>query len=153
MRTFNLTLIVVLFLGVFAFAQDSTKVKNVKHETITRTVVTKGTNVETKVTETVLKEKQIIDIEDTGEENQNEIMSSEKSKSKNVVIDESVENKENDVLIKEIEELQKIEIEQSRNEQLKKAEMEKKIIDQRKEVKAMKEMEEKKKNKTKKIDN
>jgi len=63
MKTISSTLFAMLFLSFIIYAQDSTKLKNIQKETIIKTVVVKGDKIETKVTETVKIEKQIIEIE------------------------------------------------------------------------------------------
>lgn len=153
MKTISSTIFAMLFINFIIYAQDSTKLKNIQKETITKTVVVKGAEIETKVTETVKIEKQIIKIEDTGVENQNEVFSSEKKESVRVITNDVSSNKLNDSLIIELKKAQLREIEESRKQQLKKYEMEKKIIDERDEVKAMKRLEEMKKNSNKKTDN
>ena len=145
---------VALFI-LFSFslnAQDSTKTKNLKQETITRVVVVKDTSVRKEITNKVIEEEQIIIIIDTGEENQDIKFSTDKKEKVNVIDDVKVydENKE---MIKAIEEDQKKEIEESRKDQLIKAQEEKKIIDQRKEVLEMKRLEKKKDSLKKKVDN
>lgn len=144
-----------MFFILFSFslnAQDSTKTKNIKQETITRVVVVKDTSVRKEVTEKVIEEEQIINIEDTGEENQNEEFTKDKKESMNVV-DEVKTDKTNEELIREIKEAQKREIEESKKEQMLKHQEEKKIIDQRKEVLEMKRLEKKKNRVKKKTDN
>ena len=153
MKTISSTIFAMLFISFIIYAQDSTKLKNIQKETITKTVVVKGEKIETKVTETVKIEKQIIKIEDTGVENQNEVFSSEKKESVRVITDDVSANKLNDSLIIELKKAQLRQIEESGKQQLKKYEMEKKIIDERDEVKAMKRLEEMKKSGKKKTDN
>jgi hypothetical protein len=125
------------------YSQDSTKVKNVKQETITRVVTVKDTAVSKTVTEKLIEEKQIIKIEDTGEENQDIEFSNDKKETVNVTDEVKVDNT-NEERIQEIKEAQLKEIEESRKDQLLKAEEEKKIIDQRKEVLEMKRLQRKK---------
>jgi len=143
MRSIYLLGVVALIFCTKMHSQDSTKVKNVKKETITRVVTVKDTAVSKTTTEKLIEEKQIIKIEDTGEENQNIEFSKDKKETVNVS-DEVKTDKTNKELIQEIKEAQLKEIEESRKEQLLKAQKEKKIIDQRKEVLEMKRLQRKK---------
>ena len=135
--------IVALVISSAMYSQDSTKVKNVKQETITRVITVKDTAVSKTITEKLIEEEQIIKIEDSGEENQNiEFLNNKKEKV--IVTDEVKIDKTNEELIKEIKEKQLKEIEESKKEQLLKAQEEKKIIDQRKEVLEMKRLQRRK---------
>jgi hypothetical protein len=124
-------------------SQDSTNVKNIKQETITRVITVKDTAVSKTITEKLIEEKQIIKVEDTGEENQNIEFTKDKKETVNVV-DEVNVDRTNEEQIQEIKNAQLREIEESREKQLLKAKEEKKIIDQRKEVLEMKRLQRKK---------
>jgi hypothetical protein len=124
-------------------SQDSTNVKNIKQETITRVITVKDTAVSKTITEKLIEEKQIIKVEDTGEENQNIEFTKDKKETVNVV-DEVKVDRINEEQIQEIKNAQLREIEESREKQLLKAKEEKKIIDQRKEVLEMKRLQRKK---------
>ena len=125
------------------YSQDSTKVKNVKQEVITRVVTVKDTAVIKTTTEKNIEEEQIIKIEDTGEENQNIEFTKDKKETLNVS-EEVRSDKTNEERIQEIKEAQLKEIQESKKEQLLRAQEEKKIIDQRKEVLEMKRLQKKK---------
>jgi len=107
-------------------AQEDDKLKNTLEETITKTVTVKGITEETTETIVVKKEKQVIEINDTGEENQNEVYSSKTKIEEKEVVTKTLENKENADAIAEIKRKQQEEIEASKKEQLAKYEAERK---------------------------
>jgi len=107
-------------------AQEDDKLKNTLEETITKTVTVKGITEETTETIVVKKEKQVIEINDTGEENQNEVYSSKTKIEEKEVVTKTLEDKENADAIAEIKRKQQEEIEASKKEQLAKYEAERK---------------------------
>jgi hypothetical protein len=143
MRSLYSFCLIFFVFSVGIHSQDSTRVKNTKHETITRVVTVRDTAVSKTVTERHIEEKQVIRIQDTGEENQNIDFSNDTNETVRVT-DEVKADKTNKELIQEIKEAQIREIEESKKEQLLKAQEEKKVIDQRKEVIEMKRMQRKK---------
>ena len=108
----------------FLQAQENDKIKNTKEETITKTVTVKGVAEETTETVAVKKEKQVIEINDTGVENQNEVHKSETKVEEKQVITKTVENKENAANLTELKKKQQEEIEASKQEQYAKYEAE-----------------------------
>ena len=130
MRNSTLSVLALLF-STCLFAQEKSKLKNIQEETITTTIVTKGVNEETSVTKTVIKENQVIEIKDTGVENQNEVYSSVKSSATNETIGTVTVNKENEAALKELKKAQEKEIEESKKAQLLKYEAERKVTEEK----------------------
>ncbi len=130
MKNITFTLIILLISSTCLFAQEKSKLKNIQEETITKTVVTKGVNEEVIVTETVKKEKQIIDINDTGVENQDEVYSTKKNKTVNETKKVVKVNKENEAALTELKKAQQKEIEESKKAQLLKYEAERKAMEE-----------------------
>ncbi len=123
----------ILILWIFTpilVAQEKSKLKNVQEETITKTTVTKGVNEETTVAKTKTTENQVIDIKDTGVENQNEVYSSVKSSETNETDGKVKVNKENEVALEEIKKAQQKEIEDYKKAQLLKYEAERKAMEE-----------------------
>ena len=89
----------------------------------------KGVNEEVIVIETVKKEKQIININDTGVENQDEIYSTKKNKTVNETKTVVKVNKENEAALSELKKAQQKEIEESKKAQLLKYEAERKAME------------------------
>ena len=115
----------LLFISIsFLQAQKNDKLKNVQEETIIKTVTVKGLTEETTETIIVKEGEQIIEIKDTGEENQEVIYSEKEEIDKQEVKSKTVVNEENDDAIEEIKKKQKEEIEASKKEQLAKFEAE-----------------------------
>ena len=129
MKNLTFTLIILLISTTCLFAQEKSKLKNVQEETITKTVVKKGINEEVIVTETVKKEKQIININDTGVENQDEVYSTKKNKTVNETKNVVKVNKENEAALTELKKAQQKEIEESKKAQLLKYEAERKAME------------------------
>ena len=129
MKNLTFTLIILMISTTCLFAQEKSKLKNVQEETITKTIVKKGVNEEVIVTETVNKEKQIIDINDTGVENQDEIYSTKKNKPVNETKSVVKVNKENAAALSELKKAQQKEIEESKKAQLLKYEAERKAME------------------------
>ena len=98
--------------------------KNTKEETVIKTITIKGINEETTETTVVKKEKQVIEIKDSGVENQNEVYSSKKKVEKKEVNVNTTVNAVNEAAIAEIKKKQEAEIEASKKEQLAKYEAE-----------------------------
>ncbi len=124
----------ILILGITTsslIAQEKSKLKNVQEETITTTTVTKGINEETSVTKTVTKENQVIDIKDTGVENQNEVYSSVKSSETDETKGKVTANKENEAALVELRKAQQKEIEEDKKAQLLKYEAERKAMEEK----------------------
>ena len=102
MKKYTLLFALLLTSVSFINAQEKNdKLKNTKEETITKTVTVKGVTEETTETKIVKKEKQIIEINDSGVENQNEVYSTKKKATEKEVNSKSIENKENDAAISE----------------------------------------------------
>lgn len=130
MKNLTISTATLLIFSTFLFSQEKSKLKDVHEETITTTIVTKGVNEETSVTETVKKEKQIIKINDTGVENQNEVYSTKKSSTVNKTKEAVKINIENEAAIEEIKKAQQKEIETSKKAQLEKYEAERKAMEE-----------------------
>lgn len=124
----NYILLFAVFFSSFSLinAQEDDKVKNTKEETITKTVTVKGVTEETTETVLVEKEKQVIEINDTGVENQNEVHKSETQLEEKQVVTKTIENKENAAAVEELKKKQEAEIEASKQEQYAKYEAERK---------------------------
>jgi hypothetical protein len=124
----NYILLFAVFFSSFSLinAQEDDKVKNTKEETITKTVTVKGVTEETTETVLVKKEKQVIEINDTGVENQNEVHKSETQLEEKQVVTKALENKENTAALAELKKKQEAEIEASKQEQYAKYEAERK---------------------------
>ena len=119
------------------------KSKNTKEETVIKTITVKGINKEKTKTTVVKKEKQVIEINDSGVENQNEVYSSKKEFEKKEDNINKTVNAENDAARAEIKKKQKAEIKASKKEQLAKyeaerIEMEKKRAEELKKKKELK---------------
>lgn len=126
----NLFTLIALLLSTTCFiAQEKSKLKNIQEETITTTTVTKGLTEETTVKETKKVEKQIIEIKDTGVENQNEVYKTKKENDVHSTSSEIIKNKENEAALEEIRRKQQEEIEASKKAQLKKYEEERKAME------------------------
>ena len=124
----------LLILGITTpclIAQEKSKLKNVQEETIITTTVTKGINEETSVTKTVIKENQVIDIKDSGVENQNEVYSSVKSSESKELKDDVTVNKENEAALEELKKAQQKEIEEYKKAQLLKYEADRKAMEEK----------------------
>ena len=131
MRNLTLSVLALLISTTCLFAQEKSKLKNVQEETITKTTVTKGVNEETSVTKTVTKENQVIDIKDTGEENQNEVYSTVKSSATNETKGTVTVNKENEAALEKLKKAQEKEIEDYKKAQLLKYEAERKALEEK----------------------
>jgi len=131
MRNLTLSVLALLIYTTCLFAQVKSKLKNIQEETIITTIVTKGVNEETSVTKTVIKENQVIEIKDTGVENQNEVYSSVKSSATNETIGTVTVNKENEAALKELKKAQEKEIEDYKKAQLLKYEAERKVMEEK----------------------
>ncbi len=123
------SLIALLLSTTYFYAQEKSKLKNVQEETFITTTVTKGLTEETTVQETKKVERQVIEINDTGVENQNEVYSTKKEKDQLTTTTKVVRNKENDAALQKIKEEQQREIEASKQAQLKKYEEERKAME------------------------
>ena len=130
MKKATLFVIALFFFSTCLLAQEKSKLKNVQEETITTTIVTKGVNEETTITETVNKETQVIEIKDSGVENQNEVYSTKKKETTNTTEGEVVVNKKNEAAIEELKKKQEEEIEASKKAQLQKYEAERKAMEE-----------------------
>ena len=123
MKNLILLSISLLLSTTFLFAQEDSKLKNEKKETIIKTTTIKGADEKTTITKTVKEENQLIKIKDTGKENQNEEYDSKKNtyttETKTVKI-----NTENEVAKKELKEKQDND-QQKEIDAYKKAQMEK----------------------------
>ena len=124
----NCLLILLIFTPILV-AQEKSKLKNVQEETITKTTVTKGVNEETTIAKTKTTENQIIDIKDTGVENQNEIYTTEKSSETNKIDGEVLVNKENEAAIEALKKAEQKEMEEFKKAQLLKYEAERKAME------------------------
>tara|TARA_R110000787_G_scaffold284341_1_gene397936 strand:- start:18299 stop:18742 length:444 start_codon:yes stop_codon:yes gene_type:complete len=111
-------------LTVLQAQEKNDKLKNTKEETVIKTITIKGINEETTETTVVKKEKQVIEIKDSGVENQNEVYSSKKKVEKKEVNVNTTVNAVNEAAIAEIKKKQEAEIEASKKEQLAKYEAE-----------------------------
>tara|TARA_B100000809_G_C15122842_1_gene525006 strand:+ start:1134 stop:1577 length:444 start_codon:yes stop_codon:yes gene_type:complete len=111
-------------ISVLQAQEKNDNLKNIKEETVIKTTTIKGINKETTETIVVKKEKQVIKINDSGVENQNEVYSSKKEVEKKEVNVNTTVNAENEAAIAEIKKRQKAEIEASKKEQLAKYEAE-----------------------------
>ncbi len=123
------TLIALFLSTTFFYAQEKSKLKNVQEETIITTTVTKGLTEETTVQETKKVKRQVIEINHTGVENQNEVYSTKKEKDQITTTTKVVRNKKNDAAIQKIKEQQQQEIKASKQVQLKKHEEERKAME------------------------
>lgn len=130
MKNLTISALTLLLSTTCFFAQEKSKLKDVHQETITTTIVTKGVNEETTITETVKKETQVIKIKDTGVEDQNEVYSTEKSSTVNKTKEAVKINVENETAIEEIKKEQQKEIKDSKKAQLLKYEAERKAIEE-----------------------
>ena len=142
----NTILLFVLLFSSLSFLQAQEKndnLKNTKEETVIKTITVKGVNEETTETTVVEKEKQVIEINDSGVENQNEVYSSKKKIEKKEVNTKTAVNVENEAAISDIKKKQEEEIKTSKKEQLAKyeaerIEMEKKRAEELKKKKGVK---------------
>lgn len=123
-------LLILLIFTPNLVAQEKSKLKNVQEETITKTTVTKGVNEETTVAKTKTTENQVIDIKDTGVENQNEVYTTEKSSETNESEGEVVVNKENEAAIEALKITEQKEMEEFKKAQLLKYEAERKALEE-----------------------
>jgi len=94
--------------------EKNDKLKNTKEVTITKTVTVKGINEETTETKVVEKENQIIKINETGVENQDEVYSTEKKIEQEKVSTKTTINAENEAALLELKKKQEAEIEASK---------------------------------------
>ena len=129
MKNFIYTLFILLFSTTIMVAQEKSKLKNVQEETITKTTITKGVNEETTIAKTKTTENQIIDIKDTGEENQNEVYTTEKSSETKEIDGEVLVNKENEAAIEALKIAEQKEMEEFKKAQLLKYEAERKALE------------------------
>ncbi len=129
MKNFIYTLFILLFSTTIMVAQEKSKLKNVQEETITKTTITKGVNEETTIAKTKTTENQIIDIKDTGEENQNEVYTTEKSSETKEIDGEVLVNKENEAAIEALKIAEQKEMEEFKKAQLLKYEAERKAME------------------------
>lgn len=117
MKKTILTFATIILVVTSAFSQDNQVRKNTSEETITtKTVVDDGKTKKTMVTEEVKQEKQVITINNTNAENQNEVY----SKEKNVVVKgvKKVEtNDQNQAAVKELKKAEKTEIKDYKKKQ------------------------------------
>ncbi len=142
----NTILLFVLLFSSLSFLQAQEKndnLKNTKEETVIKTITVKGVNEETTETTVVEKEKQVIEINDSGVENQNEVYTSKKKIEKKEVNTKTAVNVENEAAISDIKKKQEEEIKTSKKEQLAKyeaerIEMEKKRAEELKKKKGVK---------------
>ncbi len=104
--------------------EENDKLKNTKVETITKTVTVKGLNEETTETKVVEKETQIIEINETEVENQNEVFSTVKKVEKEGISTKTTVNAENEAALIEVKKKQEAEIETSKKEHYAKYEAE-----------------------------
>ena len=130
MKKATLFVIALFFFSTCLLAQEKGKLKNVQEETITTTTVTRGVTEEVTISETVKKEKQVIEINDSGVENQNEVYSTKKKETQNNSATEVIPNKENDAAIEELKKKQEEEIKASKKAQLQKYEAERKAMEE-----------------------
>lgn len=122
-------LLILLISSPILVAQEKSKLKNVQEETITKTTVTKGVNEEVTIAKTKTTENQIIDIKDTGVENQNEVYTSEKSSETKKTDGEVLVNKENEAAIEALKIAEQKEMEEFKKAQLLKYEAERKAME------------------------
>jgi len=131
MKNLTTSAFFLLIFSTCLFAQEKSNLKNIQEETVTTTLITKGINEETTVTKTFKKGKQLIKINDTGVENQQEKYttetSSETSKTEKLV----KINTANEDAIKELKKAQQKEIEDSKKAQLLKYEAERKAMEEK----------------------
>ena len=117
MKKTILTFATIILVATSAFSQDNQVRKNTSEETITtKTVVNDGKTKKTMVTEEVKQEKQVITINKTNAENQNEVY----SKEENVVVKgvKKVEtNDQNQAAVKELKKAEKTEIKDYKKKQ------------------------------------
>ena len=119
MKNYILLFTLLFTSAAFLNAQEKdNKLKNTKEETITKTVTVKGLTEETTETAVVEKENQIIKINETNVENQNEVYSTKKEVEVKEVKSKTVENKENTVALDKLKKKQEEEIEASKKDQL-----------------------------------
>ena len=112
-------------------AQDKNeKLNNTMEVVVVKTVTVKGIEEVTTETTIVEKEKQVIETNDSGVENQNVVYSSKKEIEEKETKSSTV-NKENEAAIAAIKEKQKAEIEASKKELLAKYEVKKIEIDKK----------------------
>ncbi len=130
MKNLIYCLLILLISTSIIVAQEKSKLKNVKEETITKTTVTKGVNEETTIAKTKTTENQIIDIKDTGVENQNEVYTSTKSSETNETEGEVVVNKENEAAIEALKKAEQKEMDEFKKAQLLKYEAERKAMEE-----------------------
>jgi len=130
MKNLIYSILILLISTPIIVAQEKSKLKNVQEETITTTTVTKGITEETSVAKTKTTENQVINIKDTGEENQNEVYTSEKSSETNKTDGEVLVNKENEAAIEELKKAEQLEMEKFKKEQLLKYEAERKAMEE-----------------------
>lgn len=121
-------LFVLLFTSSFILqAQEkNNKLRDTIEEIITKTVTVKGLNEETTETVVVEKEIQIIEINETEVENQDEVYSTKKIIGKEEVSTKTTVNAENEAALQELKKEQEAEIEASKKEQLAKYKEERK---------------------------
>lgn len=125
----NIIILFTLFFTSTAILQaqeNNDKLKNVKEETITKTVTVKGLTEETTETKVIQKETQIIEINETDVENQDEVYSTEKKIDKVEVKTKTIVNADNEAALQELKKKEKAEIEASKKEHLDKYNAEKK---------------------------
>ena len=123
----NIILFIALLftsVSILQAQEKNDKLKNTQEETITKTVTVKGVNEETTETKVVKKENQIIEINETGVENQNEVYSTEKKIEEEGVSAKTAINADNEAALLELKKKQEAEIETSKKEQYAKYEAE-----------------------------
>jgi len=113
MKKITFTLIIALFSTAIIQAQE----KNTQTETITKTVTVKGLTKETTVTETTKEKKQVIEINDSGIENQDEIYGTKKNEAVSETKTVVKTNPHNDAAIAELKRKQQEEIKASKEAQ------------------------------------
>ena len=86
---------------------------DVKKETVTKKIVTKGTTVETTVVNDVKEERNVIRVEETETENQEATVVTESSNKTEVVVDTAVTNEANKAMIEEYQRAEQQEVQES----------------------------------------
>ncbi len=108
-------LIAILLLSVTSVnAQENV---NVKKETVTKRVITKGTTVETTITNDIKEERDVIKVEETESINQVPTVISETTEKTEVVVDTVVANEQNERMVEEYQKKEQAEIQKSIEEQ------------------------------------
>jgi hypothetical protein len=131
MKKITFTLAAILFSTVVLQAQENDKTRNIQEETITKTTTVKGITEETTVTKTIEEKKQVIEVKDTGLENQEINYSTKKDETINHSSTEIIVNKENEAAIESVKQKQQEEIKASKEAQKQKYEAERLVLEKK----------------------